>query len=135
MSSGFVFSAASRKNMANVNRILVELALRAIDKSTVDFGVIRNGGFRTVEQQRELYKLGRSKADGIVKISYHQTGNALDLIPWVDGKFTWSSKEAFNAINKAVMEAWGEMNVKGVKLEWGGNWKFYDPAHYQIKAI
>ena len=131
----FKFSKRSRENMKGVNPILVKLAENALSRTEYDFGVIENGGFRTQEMQSELFRKGFSQLDGFDRISAHQTGNALDLIPYVSGKFTWENKKAFEAINKAVNEAWEEMNVRGVQLIWGGNWKnFYDPAHYQIKA-
>jgi hypothetical protein len=58
----------------------------------------------------------------------------MDLVPVIDGKMTWENKEAFSKINKAVMEAWSEMNVTGWKLTWGGTWKtFVDLPHYEIK--
>ena len=132
--SGFKFSANSKKNMAGVNPILVTLAEQTLQRSPFDFGVISNGGFRTAEMQHELFLKGRSKLDGYIQISHHQLGNAIDLVPYIDGKFTWSNKKAFEGIHKVAMQVWAEMNVKGVQLTWGGHWSFYDPAHYQIKT-
>lgn len=130
----FKFSKRSLKNMAGVNPILVTFAEKTLSKSSVDFGILDNGGFRTAEMQHDLYLKNRSKLDGFIQISHHQLGNAIDLVPYVDGKFTWADKKAFQEINRAALEAWKEMNIKGVALTWGGSWKsFYDPAHYQIK--
>jgi len=130
----FKFSQTSLENMKGVNKILVQLAHKALARSKSDFGIIKNGGLRTAEMQNELYRKGNSNLDGYILISHHQLGNALDLVPYVGGKYTWSNNKAFEDINKAVLEAWKEMNIRGVQLDWGGNWKNpYDPAHYQIK--
>ena len=119
----YKLSDKSLKNMGGCNPILIRLAKEAIKLTEVDFGIIQNGGLRTAEEQHQLFIKGVSKADGFARISYHQTANAIDLIPYVSKRFTWENAEAFRAINKAVTEAWKQMNVKGVQLDWGGNWK------------
>lgn len=134
----FKLGKSSIMNLMNVNKILVELTHRTIKKTTVDFGIIRNGGFRTAEMQNELYQKGRSKCDGHTHVSHHQLGNAVDLIPYIDKKYTWGNKKAFMDIHRAVIKAWLEMEkeglVRGVQLIWGGDWKnFVDLPHYQIK--
>ena len=137
-SKKFKLSKRSLKNLKQVNSIIVELTKRVIEITPVDFGILDNGGWRSAEKQADLYKKGYSQLDGHVKISYHQLGNAVDLVPYIDGKFTWESVEAFQKINKAVLKVWSKMEeegkVRGVVLQWGGDWKsFKDFAHYQIK--
>lgn len=130
----FTLSEKSKENMRGVNPILQILAERAIVLSEVDFGILENGGFRTAEQQNDLYFRGASQLDGYNRISFHQLGNALDLVPYINKKYTWKDIEAFKKINEAVMKAWNAMDVRGVKLVWGGHWvKFPDYAHYEIK--
>jgi peptidoglycan L-alanyl-D-glutamate endopeptidase CwlK len=134
----FKLGKGSILNLVNVNKILVELTKRAITKTPVDFGIIRNGGFRTAEMQAELYSKGRSRCDGYIKVSHHQLGNAVDLIPYIDKKYTWENLKAFMDIHKAVIQSWNEMRdeglVTGVQLIWGGDWKnFVDLPHYQIR--
>ena len=130
----FVFGKTSLAKLEEINPILKELATKALAKSTVDFGIPSTGGKRTAEEQKALYDKGYSKADGTIKKTYHQSGNAVDLVPVIDGKMTWDSIQAFIEINEAVMAAWSEMNVSGWTLTWGGNWKtFIDRPHYEIK--
>jgi peptidoglycan L-alanyl-D-glutamate endopeptidase CwlK len=130
----FKFGKVSTEKLNEINPVLKELAIKALDKSEVDFGIPVTGGKRTAAEQKALVDQGYSKADGTIKKSYHQSGNAMDLVPVIDGKMTWENKEAFSKINKAVMEAWSEMNVTGWKLTWGGTWKtFVDLPHYEIK--
>lgn len=130
----FKFSKNTLKNMDGVHPLLVSFAHKVLEKSPVDFGVIKNGGFRTAEEQHKLYLKKKSKLDGFIQVSHHQLGNAIDLVPFIDGKFTWADKKAFEAIHKVAQEVWKEMSVNGVQLTWGGSWEnFYDPAHYQIR--
>jgi peptidoglycan L-alanyl-D-glutamate endopeptidase CwlK len=133
----FKLSKKSLLHMKGVNKIMTELAKRVILITPVDFGILNNGGFRTPEMQAELYRKGYSQLDGHVKVSHHQLGNALDLVPYIEGSYTWESVEAFKKINKAVLKVWAQMEkegkVTGVQLTWGGDWKnFKDYAHYQI---
>lgn len=132
----YKFGKGSTEQLNDINPILKELAIKALEKSEVDFGVPSTGGKRTAEQQKALFDKGFSQKDGYIKKSYHQSGNAVDLVPYIDGKLTWADKEAFAKINKAVMAAWAEMNITEWKLTWGGTWKtFVDLPHYEIKKV
>jgi peptidoglycan L-alanyl-D-glutamate endopeptidase CwlK len=131
-------SKKSLSHLKQVNKIVVELVKRTILITPVDFGILKNGGFRTPEMQHELYKKGYSQLDGYVKISHHQLGNAVDMVPYIEKSYTWESVKAFKDINEAVLKVWAEMEkegkVTGVQLVWGGDWKsFKDYAHYEIK--
>lgn len=55
--------------------------------------------------QYKIFKAGNSKCDGYEKLSYHQSGNALDTVPYIDGKYTWNNKQAFIDIYNAWIEA------------------------------
>lgn len=130
----FRFGTGSLAQLEKINPILKTLAFGALSISTVDFGILKLGGIRTAEEQYELYKVGNSKADGTKKLSYHQSGMAVDFIPYIDCQYTWSSKEAFKAINAAVNATWKEMCIPNYSLVWGGNWKiFVDMPHYELR--
>jgi len=60
-----------------------------IDYTPIDFTVLSNGALRTPELQNSLFKKGYSQLDGYKYKSKHQTGLAVDLVPWVNGKPTW----------------------------------------------
>lgn len=82
--------------------------------------VIRDG-----TRQDELYALGRSKAKA--GQSPHGDGCAVDLVHSVLG---W---ELHPDQWRLVGHIGKELAVqKGVKLVWGGDWSFYDPAHWEI---
>lgn len=101
----FKLSKSSLKNIEGIHPYLQLIVKRTIELSNVDFGIIHNGGYRTVEMQQEIYKKGNSKCDGIHKRSKHQEGMAVDLVPYIDGKYTWNDKKAFIDIYTAWEEA------------------------------
>lgn len=123
----YKFGNASKQRIQEVNGLLQTLANETIQASPFDFGIPSTGGLRTAEQQKELYNKGYSKCDGYNKKSYHQTGLALDFVPYIDGGYTWANKEAFLAIAKTAFEAWEKIpDKKGYFLHWGGFWKAKD---------
>tara|TARA_R110000751_G_C13550554_1_gene456257 strand:- start:39 stop:491 length:453 start_codon:yes stop_codon:yes gene_type:complete len=142
------FGQLSLERMKGVDKSLIEVAMRALRKSArrhdggIDFAIPVHGGKRSAEEQNELFKKGVSKADGFNKPSYHQTGLAIDVIPYVTragikGNAIYSKKinekqrmAYFNIVAVCMLQAASE---SGVKLTWGGNWQsFNDQPHYQI---
>ena len=76
--------------------------------------------------QDELFKAGHSKARA--GESPHNYGLAIDLIHGTKG---WQlSRQQWDLIGHVGKEIAAAM---GIELEWGGDWKFYDPAHWEIK--
>jgi peptidoglycan L-alanyl-D-glutamate endopeptidase CwlK len=120
----------SLNNRAGVDPRLIEISDRAIQISIIDFGIPSTGGLRTTEDQAALFTAGNSKADGRTNKSYHQTGRALDVYAYVDGKASWE-KEHLALIAAAMLQAANELGHN--KLEWGGLWKgFVDMPHFQL---
>tara|TARA_R110002020_G_scaffold170207_1_gene359563 strand:- start:1156 stop:1554 length:399 start_codon:yes stop_codon:yes gene_type:complete len=125
----YQFSQRSFTNMAGVRPELIEIALQAIQMSPIDFGIPSSGGLRTAEEQKALFVNGKSKCDGEVKKSYHQSGNALDFYAYVDGAASWK-EEHLAIVAAAFLQAAIEL---GYTLEWGGLWKgFRDMPHVQM---
>jgi peptidoglycan LD-endopeptidase CwlK len=120
----------SLNNRAGVDPRLIEISDRAIQVSIIDFGIPSTGGLRSTEDQAKLFDDGKSKADGVNNKSYHQTGRALDVYAYVDGKASWE-KEHLAIIAVAMMQASAEL---GHKLQWGGLWKsFQDMPHFELE--
>ncbi len=121
--------------LQGVNELLIECAARALEISDHDMTIPWMGGKRSAENQNEIFKSGASTLDGFEKKSYHQTGNALDVIP-VEGNYR--NDKAFRHFAKCMFQAWQEMHMKGripdgLFLEWGGHWQnFIDVPHWQI---
>lgn len=82
--------------------------------------------WRNPEYQDELYRQGRSKAPA--GLSPHNHGMAVDIVHSVRA---WSLHEKeWDLIGHVGKELAAQ---KGFAIEWGGDWKFYDPAHWEIK--
>jgi len=125
----FQFSSRSKKRMEGVDERLVKVAEEALKLTKVDFGIPEYGGWRSPEQQHKLYLDGKSKADGLYKKSYHQSGMALDVYAYVEGKASWDEGHLAQ-VACAMFQA--AMNL-GYKIEWGGLWKnFLDMPHFQL---
>lgn len=129
----FRFGNRSVDRMDNVDNMLVECAIKALSKANYDMTIPWMGGVRTKEEQNKLYLKGNSKADGYNKKSYHQSGQALDIIP-VDG---YGNIKAFRHFAKHMFATWQLMiysgEAKGL-LYWGGHWSsFLDLPHYEIR--
>lgn len=144
----YKFGTTSHDRLATVDQRLQTIALLALRISSrrkdggVDFAIPSYGGKRTAEEQNMLFKKKVSKADGYDKKSYHQTGLALDVIPYVKaegvkGNAIYTKKISaqkrtmyFHMIAVCMLEA---ANRLGYKLTWGGNWQtFNDMPHWQI---
>ena len=129
MPSTFKFSEKSFERMEGVDPRLKEIAKHAIMISKIDFGIPHDGGLRTAERQAELFADGKSKADGVNNKSRHQSGMALDVYAYVDGKASWET-EHLALVATAMLQS---ASILGYKLEWGGNWRsFVDMPHFQI---
>lgn len=126
---GFQFSKRSLERMEGVDPRLKEIAKHAITISKIDFGIPQDGGLRTAERQAELFADGKSKADGVKNKSRHQSGMALDVYAYVDGKASWET-EHLALVAAAMLQS---ASIFGYKLEWGGLWRsFVDMPHFQI---
>jgi peptidoglycan L-alanyl-D-glutamate endopeptidase CwlK len=123
----FKFGTKSRERIGTVNPILQELAYKTIEISPYDISITRTAALRTPEMQKELFDKGSSQLDGYKKKSFHQTGDAIDFVPYIDGGVTWKNKAAFLGIAKAAFKAWEAIDDKqGYHLHWGGYWRAED---------
>jgi len=126
----FELSNNSIKNMAGIDERLIDIAELAITFSTVDFGIPSTGGLRTTEDQAELYTSGKSKCDGRTNKSYHQSGKAIDVYGYVNGKASWD-KLHLATIATAMLQASAQL---GYELKWGGLWKSWqDYPHFELR--
>lgn len=119
----FKLSQRSLDRMNGVDERLVNVVKRAIELTTVDFGVTE--GLRTPERQKEMVEKGLSQT---LK-SKHLTGHAVDLVAYVDGKVNWD-KEPYYKIADAMKQSAKELNVS---IRWGGEFKsFFDAPHFEL---
>lgn len=80
---------------------------------------------RTSAEQEKLFARRVTKARG--GESPHNWGCAVDIVHstrlWELDKRSWTM---LGAIGKEVAKR------KGIAITWGGDWRFYDPAHWEI---
>ena len=128
----------SRARMIGVSPALVICATGVLKQCRFDLTIPHMGGIRTVADQQELWKKGRTApgkivthVDGRKKKSKHQSGLALDIVPWINGRPRWDlSHGAYEHIAELMIRE-GEM--MGITITWGGHWKkFTDLPHYEI---
>lgn len=112
----FQLSQKSLNKLQGVNPKLVQVVKRAIQLSTVDFGV--SEGLRTIETQRKYVAAGKSQT----MASKHLEGKAVDLIAYVDGNISWELN-LYDNIADAMAKAAKELNVS---LRWGAAWNVPD---------
>ena len=85
-------------------------------------------GFRSYDEQTELYNQGRTTRGTIVTKakageSYHNFGLAMDVVPIVDKKEDWTTNQ---------WRIIGEIG-KSAGFNWGGDWRgFVDNPHFEM---
>ena len=127
----YQFGQNSLINRTGINPDLIEILDRAMEISIYDFGVPSSGGLRSTEEQAALFTAGVSKADGRTHKSFHQTGNAVDVYAFVNGKASWDH-EHLSVVAAAMLQASSEL---GIPLQWGGLWRgFCDRPHFQLAS-
>lgn len=88
-----------------------------------------SSGFRTLDEQREMFNAGKSNCDGVLKVSNHQTGNAIDFYAYVDGKTSYAHEDVMPIIT-CHMQAAMELNVR---INTGALFStIYDAPHIEL---
>lgn len=80
---------------------------------------------RSAQEQDRLFKAGVTKARA--GQSPHNHGLAVDIVH--DGKYWDLSGKQWAVVGMIGKEVARRRNIK---IEWGGDWRFYDPAHWQL---
>ena len=112
----FKLSKRSHDRLFGVNPKLVAAVNRAIEITTVDFGVTE--GLRTVETQEAYVKAGKSQTMD----SKHIGGNAVDLVAYINGGVSWELN-LYDNIAEAMRTAAIENDLA---LRWGAAWNVPD---------
>ena len=123
-SSGLVFD----KNPVGIDPNLVRLlqdAYTVAKQQGITFKVPASGELRDASEQNKYFRQGNSKIDGYKNIGRHQKGQALDI--------SITSKGGDKDLKKVNDIVQNLARQRGLKITWGGTWKFYDPYHFQIE--
>lgn len=126
----YSLGSRSMNNLVQVHPELRNMITLAITLSTQDFG-ITEPQVRTLQYQKTLVARGVSKTlksnhieqidlSGRTKNLY---GHAVDLVPWIDGKFVWDWGAIYR-IAAAMAEAGQKLGLLN-KLCWGGVWDLW----------
>lgn len=124
----------SNKNISNIDPRLAVVIGAVLAEGNIDFTITY--GFRSLQEQQSLYAQGRTKkgpivtkCDGVKNRSYHQTGKAIDFIPFpFDGD--WNNTKQFEKVGKELLRVGKSL---GYKCSYGGHWKsFQDWPHFQL---
>ena len=117
-------SKLSLERLEGVDERLKAIVTECAARCLFPFNV--SEGLRSVEQQREYVRQGKSRTMN----SKHLTGKAVDLYPLsMDRKqVDWSR---FEELADLMFQVAGD---QGTELVWGGHWKtFVDKCHFQLK--
>ena len=128
----YALSSRSRSRLQGVHPLLVKVITRAIQITSIDFGVLE--GVRTQELQDEYY----DRHDGTTNTrdSYHiprgdYHAHAVDLYAWVEGEVSWKHED-FRYVLQACFTAAIEL---GVQIQAGGLWRDpQDSPHIQLNS-
>lgn len=128
------FSAQSLHRARFVDPELMGVAIPALARCAVDFGITEEQS-RTAAEQQEKFAAGVSKVPPGPKarhmIQKDGTSKALDLVPWIDGRFQWGDKDwkvatadgrvllPFHEIAVAMRH---EAIAQSVSIRWGAVW-------------
>ena len=117
----FRFGSRSLREQKGVHPDLVRLCEHTLEHSPIDFGVF--DGIRTAREQNQLYRRRASQIDGFSRIGKHQKqwdgfGHAVDLVPWINGRFDWDW-DAIYLICETLVE---QARILDVSIRWGGCW-------------
>lgn len=117
----FELSLRSLDRLNGVDDSLVVVVKRAIELTTVDFGV--SEGLRSIERQKELVAKGASKTMN----SKHIDGLAVDLVAYIDGRVSFELN-LYDNIADAMAAAAREY---GVTIRWGAAWHIDDIGKWE----
>jgi peptidoglycan L-alanyl-D-glutamate endopeptidase CwlK len=116
-------SQRSLDRLDGVHPDLVKVVRRAVEITTVDFGV--SEGLRSIDRQKKLVAAGASTTMN----SRHLTGHAVDLVAYVDGDVRWD-RPLYARIAKAMKDAATELHIS---IVWGGDWiSFKGGPHFEL---
>tara|TARA_R110000782_G_scaffold146133_1_gene238869 strand:+ start:882 stop:1322 length:441 start_codon:yes stop_codon:yes gene_type:complete len=139
----------SKRSQTELNTCHLDLRIICNEAIKIfDFTVLE--GKRTSERQIQLFNTGKSKLDGVTKISKHQVtksnpySKAVDLLPY---PVNWKDAKRFfflAGIMKGVALKLLEEGRITHKLRWGGDWdsdndfkdqSFNDLPHFELMPI
>lgn len=118
------FSERSLQQLNTCCQELQDICNEAIKE--MDFTVIC--GHRSEKEQNEAFERGASKLKYPNSKHNSNPSIAVDIAPY---PIKWTDKKRFIELSKIMKRIAKEKNIE---LVWGGDWKFVDMPHYEVKA-
>ena len=140
MASGYAWGRRSLQRLEHVHHDLVELMTVALKADDCPFDVTVIEGHRSNARQAELYAQGRTAPGPRVTNakpgqSRHNSlpSEAVDVGPCDSrGHVLWNDKAAFDTWGAHVKRHATEL---GIRINWGGDFSFYDGAHFELSRV
>ncbi|WP_017470504.1 M15 family metallopeptidase [Amphibacillus jilinensis] len=129
----------SREMPDQLHPIVAEKKDQLIDQaSDIDIDIVITDGFRSVEEQNQLYQQGRATEGSVVTYaqggeSYHNYGLAIDFaLQTEDGEIIWDMQ--YDGNNSGAPDWFEVVDIaKSLGFTWGGDWdRFPDYPHLQF---
>ncbi len=115
----FSLGTRSVANLQGVHPKLRDVIVVALSRSSVDFGVPAKA-VRTLDEQKALVAQGVSKTLHSKHLVHDDGyGYAADLVPYIDGVYTWDSLDPFYEIAAAMQNA---AKAYETPVTWGACW-------------
>jgi len=146
------FGNRSKERLTTCHPDMIKIMEEVI--KVYDFSVLE--GLRTAEKQLEYFETGRSKLDGVKKLSKHQDHGdglsyAVDIMPYKRGSNAFSGNKKdiarFYYLGGLVKMATAKLLEEGKishTIRWGADWNsndlfddnsFDDLPHFELKKI
>ena len=129
------------RTLATLDPDFAALVRRVLDHmASIGHPMVPYDGHRTRQQQELLYRQGRfgntgdiiTDCDGVIKVSYHQSGRAVDCAFLLLGKgyrYGWALSWELSRL----WSSYGEY-AESLGLTWGGRWKRpVDRPHIEMR--
>jgi LAS superfamily LD-carboxypeptidase LdcB len=96
-------------------------------------------GLRTMKEQKDLYAKGRTDdgdivtyKDGIDRQSNHQSGMAVDAVPYPIDWGDFNRFREFGWYVKGIAKMQHRYGTIEYELKWGGDWRWKDLPHFEL---
>jgi len=117
----YILSEKSLSKLEGVHPDLVKVVKKAIEVTTVDFGVTQ--GIRTLQQQKEYVRKGKSQTMNSKHLPQKDGySHAVDVVAYIGSNISWELN-LYDNIADAFAQAARDLNIS---IGWGAAWNIPD---------